>query len=421
MRFICDTCGKDYKYKAGLYAHKKHECGKEPSFRCPYCPFRAKYKSGLKAHIISKHANFERFACGSCDKTYKYKHHLKRHEKYECGMEPQFKCPHCDYKAKQKERLKTHVALKLIRKHVCDACGRAYKNKGHLSSHKKYECGVEPQFQCPHCPYRAKQKGSLKSHIGIKHNVMVEGRYACMKCGDKSYKNKKHLKRHQQYECGMEPQFQCPYCPYKAKQKDTLKAHIGFKHFFNAERYPCPGCEKTYKNKCHLRRHQKYECNKEPQFKCPRCPYRAKLRETLRNHIDGILLKGERIFMCDHCEKSYKHKRHLAAHKKYNCGIEPRFKCSLCDYKSKHRYALNGHIASLTTSGMFACSNCNKLYKYKCNLLRHIKYECDKEPQFKCQQCPYRAKRQCSFRRHQAMKHNPFSPVLDRFVNKMYF
>lgn len=57
-RFSCDTCGKNYKYKAGLYAHKKHECGKEPSFRCPHCEFRAKYKSGLKAHIISKHAFF---------------------------------------------------------------------------------------------------------------------------------------------------------------------------------------------------------------------------------------------------------------------------------------------------------------------------------------------------------------------------
>lgn len=50
-------------------------------------------------------------------------------------------------------------------------------------------------------------------------------------------------------------------------------------------RFVCLNCHKTYKNKRHLQRHQNYECGKEPQFQCPQCPYRAKLKENLRSHI----------------------------------------------------------------------------------------------------------------------------------------
>lgn len=51
----------------------------------------------------------------------------------------------------------------------CLQCGKTYRYKESLYTHQKYECGKEPQFQCPHCPYKAKQKGSLKSHIIVRH------------------------------------------------------------------------------------------------------------------------------------------------------------------------------------------------------------------------------------------------------------
>lgn len=55
------------------------------------------------------------------------------------------------------------------RRYVCDDCGRRYKQKGGLLQHQRYECGKEPQFSCPHCPYKAKRKTNLQSHILFKH------------------------------------------------------------------------------------------------------------------------------------------------------------------------------------------------------------------------------------------------------------
>lgn len=52
----------------------------------------------------------------------------------------------------------------------CVSCGRAYKHKKHLKTHQHYECGKEPQFQCPSCPWRAKVRSSLKRHLATQHN-----------------------------------------------------------------------------------------------------------------------------------------------------------------------------------------------------------------------------------------------------------
>ncbi|XP_015178616.1 PREDICTED: zinc finger protein 768-like [Polistes dominula] len=51
----------------------------------------------------------------------------------------------------------------------CPSCGRVYKLKSSLRNHQKWECGKEPQFQCPHCVYRAKQKMHIARHMERMH------------------------------------------------------------------------------------------------------------------------------------------------------------------------------------------------------------------------------------------------------------
>ncbi|XP_025197645.1 longitudinals lacking protein, isoforms A/B/D/L-like isoform X1 [Melanaphis sacchari] len=51
----------------------------------------------------------------------------------------------------------------------CPRCGRHYKLKSSLRNHQKWECGKDPQFQCPFCNYRAKQKMHVARHIERMH------------------------------------------------------------------------------------------------------------------------------------------------------------------------------------------------------------------------------------------------------------
>lgn len=51
----------------------------------------------------------------------------------------------------------------------CPDCGRGYKLKSSLRNHQKWECGKEPQFKCPYCIYRAKQKMHMARHMERVH------------------------------------------------------------------------------------------------------------------------------------------------------------------------------------------------------------------------------------------------------------
>lgn len=56
----------------------------------------------------------------------------------------------------------------------CDSCGRSYKHRQHLKYHQRYECGTERQFCCQLCPYQARQKRSLISHMIVKHGTLLQ-------------------------------------------------------------------------------------------------------------------------------------------------------------------------------------------------------------------------------------------------------
>lgn len=50
------------------------------------------------------------------------------------------------------------------------------------------------------------------------------------------------------------------------------------------DRFYCH-CGRSYKHKGDLTRHQKYQCGKEPQFRCMHCSFRTALKCNLAGHI----------------------------------------------------------------------------------------------------------------------------------------
>lgn len=67
------------------------------------------------------------------------------------------------------------------------------------------------------------------NNSGNGSNAQQEGGFACPDCG-RMYKLKSSLRNHQKWECGKEPQFQCPYCVYRAKQKMHIGRHMERMH-----------------------------------------------------------------------------------------------------------------------------------------------------------------------------------------------
>ena len=55
----------------------------------------------------------------------------------------------------------------------------------------------------------------------------VAGKYSC-ECG-RTYSSEASLRFHK-YECGKEPSYKCPYCSYRGKRNTTRIKHIIAKH-----------------------------------------------------------------------------------------------------------------------------------------------------------------------------------------------
>ncbi|XP_017756824.1 PREDICTED: zinc finger E-box-binding homeobox protein zag-1-like [Eufriesea mexicana] len=47
----------------------------------------------------------------------------------------------------------------------CPRCGNAYTRSHSLNRHIRFECGVEPQFECPICHKKSKHKHNLVLHM----------------------------------------------------------------------------------------------------------------------------------------------------------------------------------------------------------------------------------------------------------------
>ncbi|KAL1129452.1 hypothetical protein AAG570_013978 [Ranatra chinensis] len=237
----------------------------------------------------------------------------------------------------------------------CKNCGKSYQRSTSLMRHVGYECGKEPQFWCSYCPHRAKQKAALKKHIEEMHNP-------------NPYK------------------FFCQQCGYKSKRKLLLNS-IGGSQFFLGVAvllnevigfgaiHECSTCGKRYRHVESLSRHVGYECGKDPQFQCSQCPHRCKQKASLKKHLEEMHNPDPYKFFCQHCG-----------------GTPPFVTCQLGDQRQ---------------STLYECKTCGKNYQRSTSLLRHVEYECGKEPQFQCQLCSYRAKQKSHLKRHMNEVHSP--------------
>lgn len=55
---------------------------------------------------------------------------------------------------------------------VCMQCDRKYKYVRNLKKHQRYQCGVPPQFQCKICSNFFTQKSSLRGHMRTVHRIL---------------------------------------------------------------------------------------------------------------------------------------------------------------------------------------------------------------------------------------------------------
>lgn len=72
--------------------------------------------------------------------------------------------------------------------------------------------------------------------------------------------------------------------------------------FISEPCFTCDTCGRSYRAKRSLWRHRKYECQKEPAFKClhPKCLYKAKQKGSVIKHMMNVHGKATCLYWCIH-------------------------------------------------------------------------------------------------------------------------
>ncbi len=137
--------------------------------------------------------------------------------------------------------------------------------------------------------------------------------------------------------------------------------------------FPCKLCDKAFKNKYHLKRHQQ---NHDAQaiYPCSFCGKNFKTPHLLWQH--SFVHKNTRDFHCDLCGKSFKTRSNLLQHK-YGHATEKIFKCSICDKAFNKKALMRGHERNHTEERPFICPDCGFAFKLKSTLQNHQKKSCE--------------------------------------------
>ena len=312
---------------------------------------------GIKLDIIDMHLGRENhvkdaIVCGFCSTGLIGEKELVEH--LGKGENRQFKC-----KVKQREEM-IKMAESGEREHVCQECGKGFKTRQLLTSHrvvhskvKPYKCDVVGcsksyanrgglflhtksvhegvKHECAECGKRFGDKSHMNTHYKTVH--LQEKKFKCQKCGLQFGENgylTKHIKTvHEKIRS-----FKCEHCGKSFGQDQHRKTHIEAVHL--NLRYPCtwPDCTHQAHSKTRLKYHRRSTHTKEWSLECKLCEdqlgiwwgcihpgqmdkHRAK-KHPVEWEEEQMAYKSDHPFICGHmrCQKRFGTKVEKDRHEK---------------------------------------------------------------------------------------------------------
>ena len=224
------------------------------------------------------HAGEKPFICDACGKSFRNKHTLITHKMMHTGEKP-FICNTCGKSFTKKHSLITHKMIHTGEKPlICDTCGKSFREMTTLKYHKMIHTGEKP--------------------------------YSCDTCG-KSFRQSKLLKRHNMIHTGEMP-YSCDTCGKSFIQSKLLKRH-NMTHT-SEKLYVCKTCGNSFRELTDLKQHKKtHTVEKLLPYTCDTCGKSFKLWHALKTH--KMIHTGEKPYMCHKCGKTFRLLQGLKAHK----------------------------------------------------------------------------------------------------------
>lgn len=343
--FKCQLCRFTSKTRFALKNDITASHQKGTTIKCNFCSFETESKRGFYVHSRRVHGRSKCTRCGKHVPSQMTQEHLQVCK----TRNPDFACRICNYKTTSRRKFFWHQTRK---------CNNSKVQKSNDNS-KDSEVKKVPKlkvFKCELCPFTSKIRFGLKNHI------------ATSNCGSAKTAS---------------DALKCNVCNFEAKSKHGIYLHALFAH----ETTKCPRCQKRLP----VQMKNEHDCRKITRyFECNACSYKTVARKQLSWHksrkckklrpkeaSSPSLVKSNNeteqipkltVFKCRLCPFSSKIrfalKKHMTSHSS-NSETKPAaantFKCSECSYEVVSKIAFYGHLMGAHKSSAKVCSSCYKL------------------------------------------------------------
>ncbi|XP_065086801.1 zinc finger protein 493-like [Ochlerotatus camptorhynchus] len=275
------------------------------SLKCDTCSESFETFKQLKTHAKKVHNTQAVLQC--CNKSFSFKRkmlfHINNHLK-PC------KCDECGKGFPDNQTLKVHYSARHMsseeKPFKCEKCARSFQTEQILRTHLRRH----DQMDCPICKRSLSNMFTLKNHMAVVHND--ERKFMCDVCG-KDFKYRGGLDSHRLMHTGLkrEDGARCEICHTWISRKKQLRRHMIEIH--QAKEVTCDICHKVYPNEKSLTTH-KGRVHVEDKFECEICGKRFKRNVYLKEH--RATHTGQKLYSCEFCGMEMNSNANLYSHKK---------------------------------------------------------------------------------------------------------
>ncbi|XP_070225227.1 DNA-binding protein REPIN1 isoform X2 [Bos mutus] len=379
--FICGNCGRSFAQWDQLVTHKRvHVAEALEEAAAKALGPRPRGRPAVTAPRPGGDAVDRPFQCACCGKRFRHKPNLIAHRRVHTGERPH-QCPECGKRFTNKPYLTSHRRIHTGEKpYPCTECGRRFRHKPNLLSHSKIhkrsegsaQGGPQPPASAPERtpeppPEPAPEPAEVPLGPG-QPSAAAEAPpslHTCADCG-RGFRLERFLRAHQRQHGGERP-FACAECGKHFGKKTHLVAHS---RVHSGERpFACEECGRRFSQGSHLAAHRRDHAPERP-FVCPDCGKAFRHKPYLAAH--RRIHTGEKPYVCPECGKAFSQKSNLVSHRRIHTGERP-YACPDCDRSFSQKSNLITHRKSHIRDGAFCCAICGQTFDDEGKLLAHQK------------------------------------------------
>ena len=264
--------------------------------------------------------------------------------------------------------LATQSSIRIVRKIFKERGGRlsGMTRKRFLTRAKEIFASNELEKEpfCPICFKTFQRRFFRDLHVKGCHNQTGEGRLKCSKC-DQTFLCETSLKYHQDVVHSESKQplssLSCNMCELNFSHEQTLLRHLKTVHPERDLKIKCDKCEKKFSRTDNLTQHKKVvhrtyqlalgeaeslQARGDAEYTCKRCGKvfsGCKAAQSMTKHLVKKC-QDDKTSQCSLCGKPFKYKADLVYHIKIqHSGDAPSLSCNLCDFTSQYEKSLIRH------------------------------------------------------------------------------